>query len=170
LADLIRTTEGFQTIKHKSNETLTQINSLNLLVEPLKLENTRLVRDNNELHMALIQSKEDSQLRSNSVLLSLQKLESDNSDLKFLLTQKEKVVKNLEEEVATLKFNYENVISKDFKGTNVPIQPRILQQGKFSQRDLIETQNSFMNKEDYVNELRTADEKCSHLNSKLLIQ
>jgi len=63
------------------------------------------LHENNELHRSVIKYKEDSQLHSNASLLAVQKLESENSDLKFLLNQKEKVVKNLEEDLAKLKLN-----------------------------------------------------------------
>jgi len=55
LNDLLKTTEGFQKLK-KINESLqSQVSSDNLYYEPLKKENERVVKENNELHFKVIQ-------------------------------------------------------------------------------------------------------------------
>jgi len=54
LNDLLKTTEGFQKLK-KINESLqSQVSNDNLYYEPLKKENERVVKENNELHLKVI--------------------------------------------------------------------------------------------------------------------
>jgi centrosomal protein CEP135 len=50
LADLIKTTEGFQSIKVKNSEMIQEIENLKNLVEPLRIENSKIIKENNELH------------------------------------------------------------------------------------------------------------------------
>ena len=59
LNDLLKTTEGFQKLK-KINESLQmQVSNDNMYYEPLKKENERVVKENNELHLKIIQLQED---------------------------------------------------------------------------------------------------------------
>ena len=63
LNDLLKTTEGFQKLK-KINESLqSQVSNDNLYYEPLKKENERVVKENNELHLRVIQLREDLEAR-----------------------------------------------------------------------------------------------------------
>ena len=58
LNDLLKTTEGFQKLK-KINECLqSQVSKDTLYYEPLKKENERVVKENNELHLKLIHLQE----------------------------------------------------------------------------------------------------------------
>lgn len=63
LNDLLKTTEGFQKLK-KINESLQQqVSNDNMYYEPLKKENERVVKENNELHMKVIQLQEELESR-----------------------------------------------------------------------------------------------------------
>ena len=58
LGDLVRTTEGFQSLK-KANDEIKQealLKTNGLL--PLQKENVRLTKENNDLHLELIRTKE----------------------------------------------------------------------------------------------------------------
>jgi centrosomal protein CEP135 len=57
------------------------------LLDPLKRENNRLVKQNNELHLELMRVKEDTDGRDGNWRLTLKTLESENTDLKFLTTK-----------------------------------------------------------------------------------
>ena len=58
LNELLKTTEAFQQVKNQ-NAVLEQESSLNAQAQlPLQHENERLVKENNTLHMQLIQRKE----------------------------------------------------------------------------------------------------------------
>lgn len=103
LADLIKTTEGFQSIKVKNSEMLREIENLKNLVEPLRIENTKLLKENNELHFEIIRIKEDKDLNSNKSLVSINKLDHENSDLKFILNSKESIIKTLESDLSSLR-------------------------------------------------------------------
>ena len=56
-------------------------------VEPLKQENARLVRENNELHQQIIQVKEEAKQRENQYMLHLKSVEGQTQDLKFVNEQ-----------------------------------------------------------------------------------
>jgi hypothetical protein len=74
LNDLLKTTEGFQKLKkindelklQVSNDTHYVINNFKFIFlqyEPLKKENERIVKENNDLHLQVIQLKEDCERR-----------------------------------------------------------------------------------------------------------
>ncbi len=71
LNDLLKTTEGFQKLK-KINESLqSQVSSDNLYYEPLKKENERVVKENNELHFKVIQLQEELEARDTTMKAKL---------------------------------------------------------------------------------------------------
>ncbi len=61
LNDLLKTTEGFQKLKKLNEELKSQSQSDSTYLEPLKRENERIVRENNELHLQVIRVKEESE-------------------------------------------------------------------------------------------------------------
>jgi len=103
LNELLKTTEAFQQVKNQ-NAVLEQESCLNAQAQlPLQHENERLVKENNTLHMQLIQRKEaleQVELRWKSTLRQAQ---SEATDLGFLNKQKDARIKDLESEVLRMK-------------------------------------------------------------------
>ena len=99
LNDLIKTTEGFQSIKKSNEELKNNTNKAELRLEPLKKENARLMKENNELHYEMIQVKEQSEFRENRWNNTFKSLEGDKVDLKHVLQLRDTNYTRLEEEV-----------------------------------------------------------------------
>lgn len=90
------------------------------------------------------------------------------SDLRFLLIQKESLIQELENDLNNLKFKQEALISKNVKGLDTPLPPKIYSNSKFSQKELPSIANrDHQVNSDWANELRIADEKCKSLKNKL---
>ena len=58
-SDLVHTTESLRHAKLSAGKTETESRSLDALLEPYKADNGRLVKESNELHLALLTLKED---------------------------------------------------------------------------------------------------------------
>lgn len=168
LADLIKTTEGFQSIKVKNSEMIKEIENLKNLVEPLRIENSKTIKENNELHYELIRIKEDKDLNSNKSLVAINKLDHETSDLKFILNTKESLIQSLESELSALKIKFESLANKTSTGLKAPVHPKIISSGQFSQKDLpsMNDKNGSV-AEDWATELRHSDAKGKQIMNKL---
>jgi len=58
-SDLVHTTESLRNAKLSAGKTENEGRSCDALLEPYKTETARLVKENNELHLALLTLKED---------------------------------------------------------------------------------------------------------------
>lgn len=56
-------------------------------VEPYRVDNARVIKDNNSLHQKLIKLKENADQKTREMKAVLRRLEHENTDLKFLNTQ-----------------------------------------------------------------------------------
>lgn len=105
---------------------------------------------------------------TNTSLVAVKKLESESTDLRFILGQKERNIRELESDLQSLKTNFDSLINKSVKGLDTPLPPKILINGKFSHRDLQSVgQPNHQANEDWANELRIADEKVKSLKLKI---
>ena len=100
LGDLIKTTEGFQNLKRQNEEGKTNVLKAEGLLQPLKRENARLTKENNELHYEMIKVKEDADFKDNRWKTTMKSLEGEKNDLKFVLQQKDSSIKKLQDEVS----------------------------------------------------------------------
>ena len=87
--DLLKTTEGYQTLKNQIDMMKhdDQLNQQALV--PLQKENERVTKENNKLHMEIIQVKEE---RDNCELKwknALRQMQEECRDLKFLVDSKD---------------------------------------------------------------------------------
>ncbi|KAJ9592863.1 hypothetical protein L9F63_015441, partial [Diploptera punctata] len=98
VADLLRTTESLRYYKDIAQKCLENCKILECGNEPYKIDNARLVKECNELHLKLLHQQEDAQKIQKEFKQKLRKLESDNSDLHFLNTQHIAKLKELEQE------------------------------------------------------------------------
>lgn len=84
LNDLLKTTEGFQKLK-KMNEALqSQVSNDNMYYEPLKKENERIVKENNELHMKIIHLQEELEQKDVTFRSKLKTAQTERADLQFV--------------------------------------------------------------------------------------
>lgn len=65
------------------------------LIEPLRIENAKMLKENNELLYEIIRVKEDKDNHSNKSLFKVNNLDNEVSDLKFLLDKKLGVIRGL---------------------------------------------------------------------------
>ncbi|KDR21241.1 centrosomal protein of 135 kDa isoform X2 [Zootermopsis nevadensis] len=100
VSDLLHTTESLRRYKELAQRSLEECGNLELVSEPYKLDNARLVKECNDLHMKLLHQTEDSDKKQKDLKLRVRKLESDNSDLQFLSSQHIARIKALEQESA----------------------------------------------------------------------
>ena len=54
------------------------------MIEPLKKENAKFVKEINELHMGMIKIKEDAEYKDNRWKTTFKTLEGEKKDLKFV--------------------------------------------------------------------------------------
>ena len=85
--DLVHTTESLKTVKLQLSKRNKERSTFEDNAEPYRSDNAKLVRENNELHVQLIRTKEDGERAIKELKGSLRKLEHENADLKFLNTQ-----------------------------------------------------------------------------------
>jgi len=98
LTDLLNTTDGFQQIKNKGNMMNDELDRVRLQIDPLKAENKKLMQDNNDLHFKIIKISEDIESTRNTNLLNMKRLEAERSDLRFIVSQKDTKINEMESE------------------------------------------------------------------------
>lgn len=103
MGDLLKTTEGFQTLKKKQSSLENEITKCHDSLAPLKKENQRLVRENNELHVEIMKSNEECESKHDKWDLTFNKLNSERDDLRFVIKQKDKSILDLEKTCNQLK-------------------------------------------------------------------
>lgn len=59
-SDLVHTTESLRRAKLSSGKTEKDCSNYDTILEPYKTENTRLTRENNDLHLEILKLKEQS--------------------------------------------------------------------------------------------------------------
>lgn len=87
------------------------------LVLPLKKENERLVNENNDLHLSVIKSKETNEEFRAKWEAKVKSLEEERNDLKFVVGQKEAMIKKRYEEVIQCYVN-NNALVRENKESN----------------------------------------------------
>ncbi|CAL8256272.1 unnamed protein product [Merluccius merluccius] len=97
-SDLVHTTESLRHAKLSAGKTETESRSLDALLEPYKADNGRLVKESNELHLALLTLKEDKDRVCRELKAHVRKLDHDATDLKFLNNQYVHKVRCLEKD------------------------------------------------------------------------
>ncbi|KAM7053275.1 centrosomal protein of 135 kDa isoform 3-T6 [Acridotheres tristis] len=97
-SDLVHTTESLRRAKLSSGKTEKECSNYDTILEPYKIENARLTRENNDLHLEILKLKEQSDRRVKDLKASLRRIEHETSDLKFLNNQYIHKIKVLEKE------------------------------------------------------------------------
>ena len=85
--DLLHTTESLKNAKLQLGRQKEQKGVWEQQVEPYRNDNSRLVKENNDLHQQLIRVKESGEMKVKELKVTLRRLEHENADLKFLNTQ-----------------------------------------------------------------------------------
>lgn len=163
LSDLLTTTDGFQQIKAKNHEMVNELEGLKNKIDPLKIENKRLINENNDLHFKIITLSENNE--SEKALVQIKILEGEKNDLRFMLVQKDKRINELISENQDLKHKYDGLINKMTKGQDSHLNvPKLEQTGKI----ITDLSNLYKTSQlDYKEELIRADETKVELTNKI---
>uniref|UniRef100_A0A2K6T207 Centrosomal protein 135 n=1 Tax=Saimiri boliviensis boliviensis TaxID=39432 RepID=A0A2K6T207_SAIBB len=97
-SDLVHTTESLRQSKLSAVKAEKESANFDFVLEPYKLENARLSRENNELYLELMKLREHSDQHIKELKTSLKKCARETSDLKFLNNQYVHKLKLLEKE------------------------------------------------------------------------
>ena len=118
----MQTTEAFQKLKNE-NAVLAQEAQLNSQAHmPLTAENERLVKENNQLHMQLIQYREHADGSELKWKSSYRQQQNELQDLRFLLTQKDQSITKLDGDNVKLRTKLDSVMEKLY----MPSQDQII--------------------------------------------
>ena len=116
LTDLIKATKSFKSLKQEKQQLLNDLSVQNDIVLPLRNENYKLAKDNNELHKELIRIKDIIDLNKNSNDVNLKKLLTTNEEMKFVLEQKDKKIKTLQTDKEILRKKLNIIYDKLYMG------------------------------------------------------
>ena len=83
-------------------------------LEPLKKENERIVKENNELHFQMIKVREDCELRENQMKAQVRQIQNEKTDLQFLASQKDFKIQELDKTISDMKSKLEKALQKAF--------------------------------------------------------
>ncbi|XP_016807194.1 centrosomal protein of 135 kDa isoform X2 [Pan troglodytes] len=97
-SDLVHTTESLRQSKLSAVKAEKESANFDFVLEPYKLENARLSRENNELYLELMKLREHSDQHVKELKTSLKKCARETADLKFLNNQYAHKLKLLEKE------------------------------------------------------------------------
>ncbi|XP_076993041.1 centrosomal protein of 135 kDa isoform X2 [Tamandua tetradactyla] len=97
-SDLVHTTESLRKSKLSAVKAEKESANFDFILEPYKLENAKLSRENNELYLELMRLKEQSDQHIKELKTTLKKCARETADLKFLNNQYVHKLKLLEKE------------------------------------------------------------------------
>ncbi|GAB1289750.1 Centrosomal protein of 135 kDa [Apodemus speciosus] len=97
-SDLVHTTESLRQCRLSSVKAEKESANFDFVLEPYKLENTRLNKENNELYLELMKLREYSDKHIKDLKTTLKKCTRETADLKFLNNQYVHKVRLLERE------------------------------------------------------------------------
>lgn len=103
LADLLLATQSNQDLEVSVEKQATALDVLQAEVSPLRHENGRLVRENNQLHLELIRQAEDFERREQGWKQEMRRNEANAKDAAFISSQNQKLVDKYEAELETLR-------------------------------------------------------------------
>uniref|UniRef100_A0A673SZQ8 Centrosomal protein 135 n=1 Tax=Suricata suricatta TaxID=37032 RepID=A0A673SZQ8_SURSU len=97
-SDLVHTTESLRKSKLSAVKAEKESANFDFVLEPYKLENARLTKENNELYLELMKLREQSSQNIKELKTTLKKYAHETADLKFLNNQYVHKLKLLEKE------------------------------------------------------------------------
>ncbi|XP_038282802.1 centrosomal protein of 135 kDa isoform X1 [Canis lupus familiaris] len=97
-SDLVHTTESLRKSKLSTVKAEKESANFDFVLEPYKLENARLIKENNELYLELMKLREQSSQHIKELKTTVKKCARETADLKFLNNQYVHKLKLLEKE------------------------------------------------------------------------
>jgi centrosomal protein CEP135 len=112
LNDLIKTTEGFKKLQDERDKLRNELKAQGDLILPLRNENIKLTKENNELHQEMIKLKDVLEKNSNANLQNTAKTQNEKEEFKLLLSQKDSLIKAQISEIDSLKQKINDLFDK----------------------------------------------------------
>ena len=97
---------------------------------PLAAENERLVKENNQLHMQLIQYREQADGSELKWKASYRQTQNEVQDLRFLLTQKDQQIAKIDQDNVKLRTKLDSVMEKLYMPSQDQIVGGLNSEGK----------------------------------------
>jgi len=112
LNDLIKTTEGFKKLQDERDKLRNELKSQGDLLLPLRNENMRLTKENNELHKEMINLKDNLEKNNNVNTQNIARNENEKEEFKLILNQKDNLIKTQQAEIDSLKQKMNDLFDK----------------------------------------------------------
>jgi centrosomal protein CEP135 len=145
LNDLIKTTEGFKKLQDERDKLRNELKSQGDLILPLRNENMRLTKENNELHKEMINLKDNLDKNNNTNMQNYTRNENEKEEFKLILNQKDNLIKSQQAEIDSLKQKMNDLFDKVYfepqnginnimnktNSTDMYTRPRVVTKGGF---------------------------------------
>jgi hypothetical protein len=109
--DLVSTTEAYENLQTKEEGVAHELSKAQAQVFPLRKENARLLRENNQLHLELIKAEDETGKTKQSHELELSGLKQEIGEAKFLSEQKDASLAKARAEADHLKLQLKAMLS-----------------------------------------------------------
>ena len=119
---MLQTTEAFQKLKNDNAVIANEAQLNGQSMAPLQHENERIVKENNDLHFQLIQYREHADGADLKWKAQCRQTQNEVQDLKFLLSQKDSQIAQLDAENVKLRQKLDRVMEKLY----MPSQDQII--------------------------------------------
>jgi centrosomal protein CEP135 len=120
--DLVATTDSYSHMQEKEHQLSQNLALAQAQVFPLRKENAKLIRENQQLHAEVVTLKEDATNRNDSLAQKIRKLTEELEDVKYLCQSKDSEITKLEKERLRIKEAYENLASSSLLSGGVTIK------------------------------------------------
>ena len=118
LSDLILTTESYRNLERAANKQGQSLNLLQGQLQPLRGENSRLVRENNQLHQEMIRRAEEFELREQAWEQEANRSKGQAKDAKFLRsTDADRILKQ-QKEISELRSRISQLLERNMVATS----------------------------------------------------
>jgi len=115
LSDLCSSNDQLVALRRQGDGQSQELVDVQSQVHPLRKENSRLLRENNQLHLELITSAEEAARAQKEVTEASRRIEKQNADLRFAVAQQTERVRRAEEENAALRARFDASLEQSGK-------------------------------------------------------
>jgi centrosomal protein CEP135 len=140
--DLISTTESYTHMQEKEQQLSQNLALAQAQVFPLRKENAKLVRENQQLHAEVVSLKEEASNRNDSLTQRIRSLEEELEDVRYLCQSKDNEISKGEKERFRLKEAYESLASVSLLSGGVKVKRGMKQSSPISSAPEIEIDQS----------------------------
>lgn len=118
LTELIAATQGYEKLHNNYKKQKRELEAEKKVCLPLRNENMKLVRENNDLHLEIIKIREEFERKEITLSNSISKLDKEKQEMRFLIIQKDTHIKNIENEAENLRKKLNEITEKIYGNNN----------------------------------------------------